>query len=83
MSRLEAAQQRLEAAVARLDAAVMRRLDSVRTENEEELARLRDALQAVAAERDGLERSTRHVADRLDATILRLHTVLAEDVEER
>ena len=83
MSRLEAAQQRLEAAVSRLDAAVMRRLDGMRTENEEELARLRDALQAVAGERDDLEQSTRHVAERLDGAIRRLQSMLAQDGEQR
>ncbi|MGE4221097.1 MAG: hypothetical protein AB7G39_16750 [Alphaproteobacteria bacterium] len=83
MSRLEAAQQRLEAAVARLDAAVARRLDGMQAENESELARLREALQAVAAERDDLDRSARHVAERLDGTIRRLQTLLAEDADRR
>lgn len=83
MSRLEAAQQRLEAAVARLDAAVARRLDGMRAASEGEIGRLRDALQEAVADRDELERSARHVAERLDGTILRLQALLAEDAGDR
>ena len=71
MKRLEEAARRLEEAVGRLERAVQR----VGADAEEK-GRLATALAEARADYAALEETTAQVADRLDATILRLNSVL-------
>lgn len=75
-SRLDDAAERLHSAVDRLERAVETHAPSGGGADADTVETLRSALQAAEAENAELKQATDHVAQRLDAAIARLRTVL-------